>query len=130
MRRLYIFKFDSKLAYRGDQVHPILNASWTIVSWLYEAVQETDLHDDSIRELASTLREMLATAKMIPDLPVMNTTDIIVDISRQSLRVGSIIHEYTKLSLAGDSLLYSVKHSNLMTVFYIQHEPPKSSAAI
>ena len=63
-----------------------------------------------MRELAGTLREMLATANMIPDLPVIpNTTDVIVDISRHSLRVASLIHEYTKLSLAGDSLLYPAK---------------------
>jgi hypothetical protein len=75
-------------------------------------VQETDLQDDCIRELAGTLREMLATANMIPDLPVIpNTTDVIVGISRQSLRVASLIHEYTKLSLAGDLLIYPVKVS-------------------
>ena len=75
-----------------------------------EAVQETNLQDDSIRELAGTLREMLATANMIPDLPVIpNTSDVIVGISRQSLRVASLIHEYTKLSLTGDSLIYPVK---------------------
>ena len=63
-----------------------------------------------MRELAGTLREMLATANAIPDLPKMpNTTDVIVDISRHSLRVASLIHEYTKLSLSGDSLLYPVK---------------------
>ena len=74
-----------------------------------QAVQDTGLQDDSIRELAVSLREMLATANMIPDLPVIpNTTDVIVDISRQSLRVASLIHEYTKLSLPGDSLLYLV----------------------
>ena len=72
-------------------------------------MQEKGLQDDSIRELAVSLREMLATANMIPDLPVIpNTTDVIVDISRQSLRVASLIHEYTKLSLPGDSLLYLV----------------------
>ena len=53
---------------------------------------------------------MLATANMIPDLPVIpNTTDVIVDIGRQSLRAASLIHEYTKLSLAGDSLIYPIK---------------------
>ena len=53
---------------------------------------------------------MLATANMIPDLPVLpNTNDVIVDINRQSLRAASLIHEYTKLSLPGDSLLYPVK---------------------
>ena len=75
-----------------------------------QAIQETGLQDDSIRELAGTLREMLAIANMIPDLPVIpDTTDVIEDISRQSLRVASLIHEYTKLSLPGDSLLCLVK---------------------
>ena len=38
---------------------------------------------------------------MIPDLPVIpDTTDVIVDISRQSLRVASLIHEYTKFLIA------------------------------
>ena len=61
-------------------------------------------------ELAGTLGKILATAIMISDLPVIpNKTDVIVDISRQSLRVASLNHEYTKLSLAGDSLLYPVK---------------------
>ena len=69
-----------------------------------QAVQETGLQDDSIRELAGTLREMLAIANMIPDLRVIpDTTDVIVDISRQSLRVASLIHEYTKLSFPGES---------------------------
>ena len=69
-----------------------------------------DLQDDSIQELAGTLHEMLATANMVPDLPVIaNTTDVIVDISRQSLRVASLIHEYKKLSLAGYLLLCPVK---------------------
>ena len=53
---------------------------------------------------------MLAAADMIPDLRVIpGTTDVIVDISRQSLQVASLIHEYTKLSMPGDFLLYSVK---------------------
>ena len=64
---------------------------------------ETGVQDDSIRELADTLREMLATADMIPDLRVIpGTTDVIADISRQSLRVASLIHEYTKLSMPGN----------------------------
>ena len=46
---------------------------------------------------------MLAIANMIPDLPVIpDTTDVIVEISRQSLRVASLIHEYTKSSSPGD----------------------------
>ena len=50
---------------------------------------------------------MLATANSVPDLPVIsNSTNVIGDIGRQSLRVASLIHEYTKLSIAGDLLLY------------------------
>ena len=65
---------------------------------------ETGLQDDSVRVLAGTLLEMLATADMIHDLQViLSTTDVIVDISCQSLRVASLIHEYTKLSMPGNS---------------------------
>ena len=83
---------------------------------LEQAVQETDLQDESIRELAGTLREMLGTANAIPDLLVIpNTTDVIEAISRQSLQVASLIHEYTKLPWAGNSvplLLDLVKSNN------------------
>jgi len=73
---------------------------------LKQAVQETDIQDESIRELASTLREMVGAANAIPDLPVIpNTSDVIEAISRQSLQVASLIHEYTKLPWAGDSIL-------------------------
>jgi len=45
---------------------------------------------------------MLGTANAIPDLPVIqNTTNVIEEISRQSLQVASLIHEYTKLPGAG-----------------------------
>src|SRR5437879_777069 len=100
------------------QTHPIFNASWAVLSCVYEvnrptkcqgilyeyqlleqAVQQTNVQDESIRELADTLREMLGTANMIPDLPVIpNTTNVIKEISRQSLQVASLIHEYTKLT--------------------------------
>ncbi|KDR70450.1 hypothetical protein GALMADRAFT_885433 [Galerina marginata CBS 339.88] len=97
-----VLKLTKMVMDRLSQAHPILNASWMIVSTIYQAVQETDLQDECIRELASTLREMLGTANAIPDLPVIpNTTDVIEDISRQSLQVASLIHEYTKLTWAG-----------------------------
>jgi len=87
---------------------------------LEQAVQETDLQDESIRELAGTLREMLGTANAIPDLPVIpNTTDVIEAISRQSLQVASLIHEYTKLPWGGNSvllLLDLVKSNNCLFV--------------
>jgi len=74
-----------------------------ILDLLEQVVQETSIQDESIRELASTLREMLGTANAIPDLPVIqNTTNVIEEISRQSLQVASLIHEYTKLPGAGN----------------------------
>ena len=82
---------------------------------LKQAVQETDVQDESIRELAGTLREMLGTANAIPSLLVIpNTTNVIEEISRQSLQVASLIHEYTKLPWAGNSVavLLSLLQSN------------------
>ena len=46
---------------------------------------------------------MLGTANAIPSLLVIpNTTNVIEEISRQSLQVASLIHEYTKLPWAGN----------------------------
>ncbi|KAF8954305.1 hypothetical protein BDZ97DRAFT_2081794 [Flammula alnicola] len=88
-----------------SQAHPILNASWTVLSRVYEAVQATDIQDDSIRELANTLREMLGAANTAPDLPVIaDTTNILEEISRQSLQIASLIDEYTKLCYAARTL--------------------------
>ena len=70
-----------------------------------QAIQETDIQDECIRELGGTLREMLATANEVPDLQVIqNTTNVLEQISRQSLEVASLIHEYTKLPWAGNSI--------------------------
>ncbi|KAF8817223.1 hypothetical protein BYT27DRAFT_7075154 [Phlegmacium glaucopus] len=97
-----VLKLTKTIMDQLSHVHPILKASWTIVSTVYQAVQEMDLQDESIRELAITLREMLGTANAIPDLPVIpHTTDVIEAISRQSLQVASLIHEYTKLPWIG-----------------------------
>ncbi|KAF8962153.1 hypothetical protein BDZ97DRAFT_2059804, partial [Flammula alnicola] len=89
----------------GDQTHPILKASWTVLSRIYEALQATDIQDDSIRELADTLREMLGAAHAAPDLPVIaDTSNILEEISRQSLQIASLIDEYTKLCYAARTL--------------------------
>ena len=64
---------------------------------------------------------MLAIANMIPDLPVIpDTTDVIVDISRQSLRVASLIHEYTKSSSPGDSRLCLVNLLQVLRSFFTE----------
>ncbi|KDR71040.1 hypothetical protein GALMADRAFT_802023 [Galerina marginata CBS 339.88] len=84
-----------------SQAHPMLKASWTILSSLYQAVQETDLQDESVRELARTLREMLATANKFRNLEeILNMPNVVEEIGHQSIQVASLIHEYAKLSFA------------------------------
>ncbi|KDR66751.1 hypothetical protein GALMADRAFT_1359322 [Galerina marginata CBS 339.88] len=96
-----VLKLTKNIMDQLSKAHPILSASWAIVSNLYQAVQETDIQDESIRELASTLRELLGTANTVPNLPeIPDTTKVIEEISRQSLQVASLIHEYTKLHFA------------------------------
>ncbi|KAF9470382.1 hypothetical protein BDN70DRAFT_939763, partial [Pholiota conissans] len=78
-------------------VHPILKVSWTIMSAVYGAVEQAQLVDDNVRDLAESLRELLGTAKECPDLPVIKgTTNVIEEIGRMSLKVTSLIHEYTR----------------------------------
>ncbi|KAF8190524.1 hypothetical protein BJ912DRAFT_925653 [Pholiota molesta] len=78
--------------------HPILGASWSVMSAVYTAVQQTEILDDSVRALADTLRETLGIAKEKPDLLLIKGTDnVIEEIGRTSLKVASLIHEYTRL---------------------------------
>jgi ABC-type amino acid transport system permease subunit len=65
-------------------------------------VQQAGLLDDTVRDLAESLRETLGIAKEYPDLLVVEgTTNVIEEIGRTSLKIASLIHEYTKLSLPG-----------------------------
>ncbi|KIJ94632.1 hypothetical protein K443DRAFT_354461 [Laccaria amethystina LaAM-08-1] len=92
-----------------SEAHPILKASWTVVSSLYQVVRETDLQDKAIQELATTLREILATTKAIPNLQeIPDTINVIKEINRQSLEVAVLIQEYTKLHFAVRTFRISV----------------------
>ena len=54
------------------------------------------LKDHNFRDLAENLRQMLSVAKEHPNLLVVKgTTNVIEEIGRTSLRVASLIHEYT-----------------------------------
>ena len=133
-----MFSPQSKSADFGHQAHPILKASWTIVSGLYEvnlltkclvnhyehylsieqAVKETDIQNESIRELATTLREILGITKAIPNFQeIPDTISVIKEINGQSLEVAALIQKYTKLHFAGNS----VPHL---------HEPAESNDAL
>ncbi|PPQ88030.1 hypothetical protein CVT25_001004, partial [Psilocybe cyanescens] len=96
-----VLKLTKAIMDQLSKAHPILSASWIAVSSAYQLIQETGVHDDLIQELSKMLREMLATAVAVPDLPqIPNTDNVIEEISRQSLQVASLIHEYTKSSFA------------------------------
>jgi hypothetical protein len=54
---------------------------------------------------------MLGTANAIPNLPVIqDTSNVIEEISRQSLQVASLIHEYTKLPWTGNLISLVLDH--------------------
>ena len=58
--------------------------------------------DESVRDMAENLREMLGAANAFPDLlKLASTTDVIKEIGRLSLRVAPLIHEYTKAPYLG-----------------------------
>ncbi|KAF8169539.1 hypothetical protein BJ912DRAFT_1067147 [Pholiota molesta] len=79
--------------------HPILKASWIVMSSVYVAMQEAEGMDDSIRDLAESLREMLGVAKEYPGLLLIEgTTNVTEEIGRTSLKVTSLIYEYTRPS--------------------------------
>lgn len=62
--------------------------------------------DDTVRDLAENLRETLGIAKEYPDLlKVEGTTNVIEEIGRTSVKVASLIHEYTRLPFAGELVL-------------------------
>ncbi|KAH9478142.1 hypothetical protein JR316_0008595 [Psilocybe cubensis] len=77
---------------------PVLKSTKTMMDTFADDTQETEIRDQSIRELAENLREMLATANEKLDLPkIPEAVDIIQEIGQHSLQVASIIHKYTQL---------------------------------
>ncbi|KAF9473019.1 hypothetical protein BDN70DRAFT_415214 [Pholiota conissans] len=100
-------QFTKKILDIVTTAHPVLNASWTVLAAVYEAVQLAELQDDSVKDLAEQLRETLGLAKEHTSLLlVQGTTNVIEDIGRMSLEVASVIHEYTKSSFARTSILH------------------------
>lgn len=65
-------------------------------------MKRTGNTDEAVEDLAENLREMLGVASARPELLVIKgTTDVISDISLLSLRIASVIHEYTGHNFAG-----------------------------
>ena len=72
-----------------------------------QAVKETDIQNETIQGLATTLREILGIIRAIPNLQeIPDTTSVIKEINGQSLEVAALIQEYTKLHFAGNSVLH------------------------
>jgi hypothetical protein len=73
--------------------------------------------DDVVGDVAESLREVLGVAKEYSGLPVIEgTTNVIEEVGRMSLKVMSLIDEYTRLSFISKwlSLVYVILYS--MTV--------------
>ena len=66
-------------------------------------MQQQLVQDDTMRDLAESLREMVGVASACPDLrKVKGTANVIEDIGHASMQVASLIDEYTKYrNLAG-----------------------------
>ncbi|KAF8199449.1 ankyrin repeat-containing domain protein [Pholiota molesta] len=78
--------------------HPILKISWTVMSSVYSAVSKTKDMDGVVEDVAESLRELLGVAKEYSGLPVIEgTTNVIEEVGRMSLKVMSLIDEYTRL---------------------------------
>ncbi|KAF9009620.1 ankyrin repeat-containing domain protein [Cyathus striatus] len=84
----------------GDNLadaHPLLKASWIVLSSVYKAVQKQKTQDDAVKELAESLREMLGAANACPDLrEIENTTRVSESIGLAALDIASLIEECTR----------------------------------
>ena len=103
-----------------SQAHPLLKASWGVLSSSYKvnhstrflcdvmltslfskAVKQQQVDDESVRGLAEKLREMLGIAQECPDLKkIPGTTNVIKEMEDVCLSVASLIEEYTKNCLS------------------------------
>ncbi|KAF9479010.1 hypothetical protein BDN70DRAFT_879298, partial [Pholiota conissans] len=81
--------------------HPILKASWIVLTILYNATQKVEFQDDAVRELAEQLREILAVADAHRNLLLVEGTENVIDeIGRMSLKVSSLVYEYARSNFA------------------------------
>lgn len=83
-------------------------------------MQATEVLDKSVLDLAESLREMLGCANAVGQdlLSIPNTTNVVEEISRHSIQVASLIHEYIKLPLASE-LFLSFFSNHLMFITMI-----------
>ena len=72
-----------------------------------KAWKDEVLQDQSVQNLAESLREMVCTANECPDLSVIKgTEDVIEAIGRVSLEITSFIDEYARRTFAGESIAW------------------------
>jgi predicted RNase H-like nuclease (RuvC/YqgF family) len=71
--------------------------------YLLQALQAQILEDDAVRDLAESLREMVALANSCPDLlRIAQSTDVIKEMGRTVVEVASVIDEYASPSFWGE----------------------------
>ena len=63
------------------------------------------LQDNAIRDLAESLRDMVAVTNECQDIRmIVGLAEVIKDMGRATLVVVSLIDEYTRVSFAGKSI--------------------------
>jgi len=97
-----IVKFMDGIA----DAHPILKVSWTVLSSVYKVVQQQLVQDDSVRDLADSLRDMVDMANARRDRVVLGgANDVTQEIGLACLQVASLIHTYSRPSLMSGSYI-------------------------
>ncbi|KAH7905753.1 ankyrin repeat-containing domain protein [Hygrophoropsis aurantiaca] len=88
-----------KIVDNVSDAHPILKVSWTVLSATYKAVQQQNLQDADVRDLAESLREMICAAHDCPDLrEIEGAANVTEEIGSTALKIAVLIEECTKHS--------------------------------
>ena len=97
------FVYSSLLGVRG-QYFVVVTLKECRLQWdPSKAWKDQLLQDQSVQNLAESLREMVCAANECPDLSVIQgTEDVIEAIGRVSLEIASFIDEYARKPFAGE----------------------------
>ena len=101
------FVYSSLLGVRG-QYFVVVTLKECRLQWdPSKAWKDQLLQDQSVQNLAESLREMVCAANECPDLSVIKgTEDVIEAIGRVSLEITSFIDEYARRTFAGESIAW------------------------
>ncbi|KAF7978596.1 hypothetical protein HWV62_45320 [Athelia sp. TMB] len=82
--------------------HPIMNASWMVLSSAIKMAQNQKKEDNNVRGLVDSLCEMAGAASACPDLKkIEGTSDVAEELGKASLEAAIIVHDYANPSVRG-----------------------------